>query len=33
MNDAVTATRPGSATMQGDLWSTRARDYAERKRD
>lgn len=29
MNDSVTATRQGSAPMQGDLWSTRARDYAE----
>jgi SAM-dependent methyltransferase len=29
MNDTVTAARQGSATMQGDLWSTRARDYAE----
>jgi SAM-dependent methyltransferase len=26
---AVTTTRPGSAAVQGDLWSTRARDYAE----
>jgi SAM-dependent methyltransferase len=29
MNDAITATRQGTATMQGDLWSTRAREYAE----
>jgi SAM-dependent methyltransferase len=29
MTDATTATRPGSATTQGDLWSVRARDYAE----
>lgn len=29
MNDTVTATRQGSATKQGDLWSKRARDYAE----
>jgi ubiquinone/menaquinone biosynthesis C-methylase UbiE len=29
MTDMMTAARPGSATMQGDLWSPRARDYAE----
>jgi SAM-dependent methyltransferase len=29
MNDAITASRPGSAQMQGDLWNARARDYAE----
>ena len=29
MTDTMTAARPGSATMQGDLWSPRARDYAE----
>lgn len=29
MNDSVTATRQGSAIVQGDLWSARARDYAE----
>jgi SAM-dependent methyltransferase len=29
MNDIATATRPGSAGMQGDLWSARARDYAD----
>lgn len=30
MNDTVTTHRtPGSASMQGDLWSARARDYAE----
>jgi trans-aconitate methyltransferase len=29
MTDMMTAARPGSATTQGDLWSPRARDYAE----
>lgn len=30
MNQAPTTTRPaGSATVQGDLWNIRARDYAE----
>ncbi len=29
MTDMMTAPRPGSATMQGDLWGPRARDYAE----
>jgi SAM-dependent methyltransferase len=29
MNDTITTTRPGSAGLQGDLWSTRAREYAE----
>jgi SAM-dependent methyltransferase len=29
MNDTATAARPGSATIQGDLWSARPRDYAE----
>ena len=29
MNEPITAPREGSATMQGDLWSARARDYAE----
>jgi SAM-dependent methyltransferase len=29
MTDAATASRPGSAQMQGDLWSVRARDYAQ----
>ena len=29
MTDTVATTRPGSAAMQGDLWSARARDYAE----
>jgi SAM-dependent methyltransferase len=29
MADTMTTARPGSATMQGDLWSARARDYAE----
>jgi SAM-dependent methyltransferase len=29
MTDTTTTARPGSATMQGDLWSPRARDYAE----
>jgi SAM-dependent methyltransferase len=29
MTNTDTAARPGSAKMQGDLWSTRARDYAE----
>ncbi len=29
MNDTITAPRPGSAQVQGDLWSARARDYAE----
>jgi SAM-dependent methyltransferase len=29
MTDTMTAARPGSATMQGDLWSPRASDYAQ----
>jgi ubiquinone/menaquinone biosynthesis C-methylase UbiE len=29
MADTHTTARPGSAPMQGDLWSARARDYAE----
>lgn len=29
MNEPITAPREGSATIQGDLWSARARDYAE----
>ena len=29
MNETATASRPGSAKMQGDLWSVRARDYAD----
>lgn len=29
MNDTITVSRPGSATIQGDLWSARARNYAE----
>jgi ubiquinone/menaquinone biosynthesis C-methylase UbiE len=29
MSDTATGVRPGSATIQGDLWSARARDYAE----
>jgi SAM-dependent methyltransferase len=29
MNETATTSRPGSAQMQGDLWSVRARDYAE----
>jgi SAM-dependent methyltransferase len=29
MSDITTAARTGSAQMQGDLWSARARDYAE----
>jgi SAM-dependent methyltransferase len=29
MTDTTTAARPSSAALQGDLWSVRARDYAE----
>jgi ubiquinone/menaquinone biosynthesis C-methylase UbiE len=29
MTDTMAAARPGSATMQGDLWGPRAGDYAE----
>jgi SAM-dependent methyltransferase len=29
MSDTATAERPGSATIQGDLWSARPRDYAD----
>jgi SAM-dependent methyltransferase len=29
MSNTATAVRPGSATIQGDLWNVRARDYAE----
>ncbi len=29
MTDTVATTRPGSAGMQGDLWSAHARDYSE----
>lgn len=29
MTDTTTGARPGSAAMQDDLWSPRARDYAE----
>ncbi len=29
MSDTVAATHSGSSTVQGDLWSVRARDYAE----
>lgn len=29
MSDIATAPRAGTAQIQGDLWSARARDYAE----
>ena len=29
MNETATISRPGSAQTQGDLWSVRARDYAD----
>jgi hypothetical protein len=29
MSDTVTAMHFGSAAVQGDLWSARARDYAD----